>query len=159
MHDSNQQEFFSHVYVSAIISAAGFNILTPRIDRKKLDFAIQGDYEPCKINIQLKSTTSAKFSKGNLKFRLDGATYNILRQPSTTLFLLLVVVMPRDIQRWAVMTPNSLELRHYAYWCRLEGSPPISTESVTLTIAKEQRFTIEFLRETMQSLRAEGGAS
>src|SRR5262249_31973414 len=100
-----------------------------------------------------------RLSRTHLKFRLDRDTYDILRQPSTTLSLLIVVVMHRDHRVWAVMARDQLVLRRCAYWFNLENLPPISTDSVTLSIPREQRFTVQFLRESMLALDEGGRAS
>jgi len=154
VHDSNQQEFFSQAVVFSIVSASGFNILMPRVDRKKLDFTIEGDSVESRINVQLKSTTVARFSRGALHYTLDRATYDILRVPSSSPFWLVVVVLPRDVRRWASHSKASLILRRCTYWHSLEGYPEIITESATVRIPEEQRFTVECLQATMLALES-----
>src|SRR6185369_8724142 len=82
------------------------------------------------------------------------STYDILRVPSSSPFWLVVVVLPRDVRRWASHSKASLILRRCTYWHSLEGYPEIITESATVRIPEEQRFTVECLQATMLALES-----
>ncbi len=156
MDDSNQQEFYSLAYALAVISSAGYNYARPIVDRNSIDCIIQGTAPathpfPC-IYAQIKSTAIDRMSPQSFTYRLKRKNYDDLRRPVGVPFILIVVVVPRDISKWITASEASLLMRRCGYWLSLRGYPDVNQDLITLTIPRSQQFTVESLQAMMTAL-------
>lgn len=72
--------------------------------------------------------------------------------------ILIVVLLPRDIEEWVSLSPAQLVLQRCAYWRSLAGCPPTENEeTVTVPVPRANLFDVTALKEMMQRVD-EGGA-
>lgn len=156
--DINQRkEQFSHAYVRAVASAAGYTVSRPEVDDDSLDLSIKarggsGKRRSPQLDIQLKSTARDVLSEHHLRFPLNKKNYDELRPTNMHIpRILIVVIIPDDISEWLFQDQeNHLLLRHCGYWYSLRGLPDSgNTTSVTLSIPRKQKFTVEALDSLM----------
>ncbi len=72
--------------------------------------------------------------------------------------VLVVVVVPEDVQEWLDQSEERLALRRCGYWVSLRGSPDTdNTTSVTVDVPRAQVFSADALRSMMTTIGT-GGA-
>lgn len=152
-----RKEQFSIAYVRAIASAAGFSTAQPEVDNDSIDLKIQtrlpGSPE---LNMQLKCTSSPNWREDTLRFRLKAKNYDDLSRAVMVPRILVVVVVPDDVDTWLEQTPDHLILRRCGYWKSLFGQPPRdslgSPDSVTVKIPSKQTLTVRSLTELLEKV-------
>lgn len=155
-------ERFSHAYLAAVAAAAGCKVLSWSVDDERVDAtlsrrALGKKVKAPKIDIQLKSTTNPKLWAKSIRYRIDAATYDDLRENNRMTPILLVLLrMPKHPQRWLHVDERRVRMRKCAYWISLRGKPDISPKkSLTLRISRAQVFNAQALHDMM--LRLEDG--
>ena len=153
---TDQQELLSEVYVSAVATAAGYNVARPRVDRDGIDLEIQagGGMRP-RLEIQLKATFNLRLDNdGNCRVPLKVRNYNLLRENTLVPRVLVVYSMPREAMRWATIDSEGLTLRKCAYWVNLLGCPETAnTDSVSIDVPTCNVFDVACLKGMMQRAR------
>ncbi len=82
--------------------------------------------------------------------------YDDLRRQTMVPRILVVLLMPQELDEWVQQTPEELCLRHCAYWMSLEGQPDLpNTTSVTVRVPTTQVFSSDQLTDMMR--KAENG--
>ena len=157
MHSTMKMEQFSRAYVAALAAQAGCNPARPEVDEDSMDLELSmKDIPGCKrsrgkLEMQLKCTHTADRSKDSFPFALSIKNYDDLRADVVIPRLLVVVCVPEECDDWTQQTEEQLCLHHCAYWLSLAGMPETNNaESVTVHIARNQIFSVEFLREAMR---------
>jgi hypothetical protein len=153
---------FSFAYVTAVISAAGYNYSHPRLDYNSVDFSIRGtDAQalyafPC-LDVQLKCTSDARITRDFVHFsRLKRKNYNDLRLLGAQSSILVVVVVPTSIDHWLVSSEKCLRLHRSAYWLSLRGLPARDQEEITVRLPRAQPFTVAGLSGIMTKIEQGG---
>jgi len=156
MTQADREEALSRAYVAAVAAGAGYVTATQDIDRDGVDVQIRagGSMRPS-LDIQLKATINLGEPNGaEFRFPLKRRNYELLREPTMTPRILVVLDLPRDEMDWLSVTPAALILRRCAYWASLSGHPETeNTESVTVSIQSGNRFDIDALRVLMEQSR------
>ena len=148
----NQQEQFSDGFLMAIAAAAGCALSRPVPDNDSIDWTLSCRLpRRPKLDIQLKSTIFQTGAIGDIRYRLNMKNYNDLILADLVVpRILLLVVVPRRLEEWLSMTPESLLLRYTAYWRCLSGEPRLrNTRNCTVTIPQRNLLTPAALREMM----------
>lgn len=138
---NTQKEDFSYAYIYAVANSMGYSLqaATRRLDDSGIDATVT---VPGKINskrlprfdVQIKSTSRNILKDESIKFRLTAKNYDELRENDPFVpQLLIVVLIPSDINNWLSQTEESLCLKRCAYWLSLRGRPPLDQQS-TITI-------------------------
>lgn len=138
---NTQKEDFTYAYIYAVASSMDYSLqaATRRLDDSGIDATIT---VPGKINskrlprfdIQIKSTSRNILNSESIKFRLTAKNYDELREDDPFVpQLLIVVLIPEDINNWLFQTEEFLCLKRCAYWLSLRGQPPLDEQS-TITI-------------------------
>jgi hypothetical protein len=153
---TDREEALSRAYVQAIAAGAGYVVATWDFDRDGIDVEIKagGGMRPS-IGLQLKATINlGEPVNGNFRFSLKKRNYDLLRLPTQTPRLLVVLDLPREESEWLTITTESLILRRGAYWASLAGLPEVENEtSVTVPIDPSHRLDISALRVLMEQSR------
>ena len=157
-----RQEALCRAYVRAVAARAGvicggvendlgFDLLLRSVESHDGQLWDTG----AQIDVQLKSTTRAKFRATEVIHDLEVRAYNILRQPDVNRpRILVLLVLPEDEGKWLAQTEEALILRHCAYWLSLRGAEPtISRTTVRIAIPRGNLFTIEALQEMMDRVK------
>jgi hypothetical protein len=109
------------------------------------------------IDIQAKCQMSGMAASDPISYSLDLETYDALRDVKVCIPRILVLVLvPDDVQEWITQSEHTLMLRHCAYWVSLKAMQP-STNSATQTIhiPRKNLFGPQVL-QTMMSKIADG---
>ncbi|NEP58035.1 MAG: DUF4365 domain-containing protein [Symploca sp. SIO2G7] len=163
---NTQKEEFSYAYLYAVTSAAGYSFQKSSrpTDVGGIDIIISGietqySLYPPRLEIQVKSTSTDVVSEEFVRYPLKLKNYNELRKSKIlTPRLLIVVLIPDNLNNWVQQSETELCLRHCAYWMSLKGMPETPNKvNVTISIPRQQIFTIDTLKTLMQRI-ATGGA-
>lgn len=129
------KEDFGKAYVAAVAASICAMAETPPRDYDSVDFRVErpgghGPWLAPRINMQLKTTAVPNYDGDFLLFDLPVDDYDDLRATDVTEpRILVVVVVPRDLQAWIGHTGDDLVLRHRAYWASLYGMAPVENRS------------------------------
>lgn len=110
------------------------------------------------IEVQLRSTSQVVPPLGNdFPFRLDSDTFDRLIEESHLPRLLIVCVLPSDIEQWifADRPGDMFQLRHLSYWYNVKASHLAGDTRATVRIPTAQVFDDLALCDIMQ--RVGGG--
>lgn len=152
----DREEALSRAYAYAVAARAGYVTSIPDLDRDGVDLRIQagGEMHPA-LDLQLKATINlGDPHEGYVRFPLKRRNYDLLRQPTKTPRLLVVLDLPRDERHWMTITADELILRRRAYWLNLKGAEESDNQSsVTVRIPTGNLFTVESVRALMDQSR------
>ena len=152
----DEEELISIAYAHAVASRAGYVTAVYEKDNDGIDMRIQGggDMRPA-IELQLKATMNLHAAMdGSYRFPLPVRNYNLLRRPTQTPRLLVVLDLPSDYEQWMTITDNSLIIRNRAYWANLLGCEETSnTHNITVQIPPQNVFDVQSLRDLMDQSR------
>ena len=160
MHITQKQEQFSNAYLHAIATVAGCTLATPQVDDDSIDFTISSkdhSRRP-KLDIQLKCYMKDTCVNGSgLSYRLSRKNYDDLRiQNCLVPRVLIVVVVPRDVEDWLSQSDNEVKLRYCGYWASVKGEPQLDQEKITVKLPQANRVTPQVLNNLMSRIAAEG---
>lgn len=154
--DADQKERLSLAYVQAVAARAGYVTADYGLDRDGIDLRIQagGAMRPA-LELQLKATVSlGQPRKGQFRFSLKRRNYDLLRKPTQTPRLLVVLDLPKEVEQWMTITQEMLVLRRRAYWLNLSGfEETANTDSIAVAIPMQNVFDVGSLCELMEQSR------
>ena len=149
---AQSQERLSFAYVRAVAACAGYATSQPEPDMDGVDLRVsaRGPMHPS-IDIQLKATTDLnRRSDGGLSYALPVRNYHLLREPTQTPRLLVLLDLPDDQAEWLTITHEQLALRRCAYWVDLMDHPGTSnTASVTVDVPRSNLLDVKGLADRM----------
>lgn len=150
------EEAYSVAYVHAVAAGAGYVVSERNFDRDGVDVTVEagGHFRP-KIDIQLKSTINlTPNGEGIFKYPCKRRNYDLLRIPTQTPRILVVLRLPQKKEEWLTVSPDELILRHCAHWVSLLGAPESdNATSVTIDLPESNVFDIGGLRALMEQSR------
>ena len=154
--ENDIEEALSRVYVQAVAALAGYETEDRSFDRDGVDLAIKAG-EPMypAIDLQLKATINLGETRdGYYHYPLKIRNFELLRIPTQTPRLLVVLDLPRDQTKWLTITADELVLRRSAYWLNLRGQDETrNTSSVIVLIPDQNLFNVDNLRMLMEQSR------
>lgn len=161
---SSAQEVFSHAYVQAVTAAARCATAKPWPDVVGIDLVVHQDIDGdppafANVELQLKSTyQEGTVGDQEVRYRLKKDHYDALRTPAVTWpRILVVVVVPPNIDDWLAQTEEEMRLLRCGYWTSLKGKPAITTDTTTVSIPRENQFTVDALCELLYQARLDEG--
>ena len=153
---NDQKERLSMAYAHTVAARAGYTTAVYDLDRNGVDLRIQagGAMRPA-LELQLKATINLRQADAeSFSFALPVHNYKLLREPTQTPQLLVVLDLPRDEQQWLTITDDELVIRHRAYWLNLrDWAETDNQHSVTVAIPKENLFDVAGLQDLMERSR------
>jgi hypothetical protein len=160
MYSTRQKEQFSLAFVHAVASVGGYAVWKCFVDEDSVDMGVCGTRKEGTVQraphleIQAKCTERDSDDPDALPFELKLKNYDDLRDPSVHLpRILVVVVVPLNLEDWLEETPKQMAMRKCAYWMSLRGLPEAGTETgKTVRLPKAQRFTVAALRDIMMRI-------
>jgi hypothetical protein len=164
MDIAQRQEQFSLAYLRAVAAVAGFTVYKPEVDDDSIDIGVagrgaDGSTRSPRVELQVKCTSQqGMLTPEHLAFPLLLKNYNDLR-PENVLVprILLVVVVPENLDEWLIQTEEHLAMRRCGYWVSLRGmGETTNTTSVTVHLPRSQVFTVVELQEIMQRIQTGG---
>lgn len=162
----NIEAELSYAYLHAIAAHAGVSCeVAGRHDddagvdaRLTASGPFSGDGYRCEVDIkvQLKATIKAPARVGDsLAYCLQGIKrYDELRSLNySTPWVLVVLFLPAERDRWLTHSEDALSLRRCAYWVSLRGAPASKNRtSQTVYLPRSQRFDATSLTSLMSQL-------
>jgi hypothetical protein len=148
-------EQFSFAYVRAVAARAGFHVSQPEVDVDSVDLMLsastrQGFLIRPRLELQVKCTGREVADQGDIPFALPVNNYNDLRADTLVPSLLVLVLVPSEVERWLSETDERLCLHRCGYWLSLRNFPATeNTESVTVRFPRSQRFTSSAVQALM----------
>lgn len=153
---TDREEALSRAYVQAVAAGAGYVVANLDFDRDGIDYVIKagGQMRPS-LGIQLKATINlGEVQEGRYSYSLKRRNYDLLREPTQTPRVLVVLALPQDEAEWLTVTDEELVLRRCAYWVSLTNLPETDNRaSVTVSLPARQRFDVAALRNLMEQSR------
>ena len=160
MDISQQKEQFSNAYVRAVAAVAGYSVYKPEVDDDSIDLGIAakggaGPVRAPRLELQLKCTSRDVLDDSFVRYPLKLKNYNDLRDVNTLVpRILVVVVVPEDIQQWLRHSERELCMRHCGYWLSLRGMPVTPNRAnVTLELPRKNQFTANALNTIIERIR------
>ncbi len=157
MDHSQRKEQFSHAYVRAVASVAGFSVYRPDVDDDSIDMSLAGRSQigtPCKprIDLQLKCTSGNVVRDDQVVYPLKLKNYDELRDTGLLVPRLLVVVhVPGSEEEWLRHTEDELAMRRCGYWVSLwDKLETANTSKVTVYLPRTNVFDVAGLRSLME---------
>ena len=137
-----RKEMFSLAYISAISARVGLEVSNTKYEAGSVDGMLTpGRGKSRQLNFQAKATSQDVLRDDHVAFRLNKKNYNDLCDPGVTVPIILVVlVMPQDINEWLTHTSDELTLRRCAYWTSLRGEPETDQQTETVHISTVKMF-------------------
>lgn len=110
-----------------------------------------------RFDVQIKSTSQDSLKDELIKYRLKAKNYNELREEDPFVpQLLIVVLLPADVDEWLSQTEESLCIKRCAYWLSLRGQPPLDDQAtITIEIPRQNIFSPNALRTIMERIAAQ----
>lgn len=162
MELNQQKELFSKAYVRAVAAVAGFSVSQPEVDDDSIDLKIvarggEGVVFSPELNLQLKCTSRDVLDGQFIRYPVRIKNYRDLIVNSQVPRLLVVVLVPENLENWLQQSEDEMCMRHCAYWVSLRGQPErLNTANVTVELSRSNQFTVEALKSIMQRL-SQGG--
>lgn len=162
--DINQRkEQFSHAYLRAVASVAGFSLAEPAVDDDSIDLIIAqrgggGTVRSPRVEVQLKCTERPVPQNGILSYPLKLKNYDDLRDANVLVPRILVVLfVPDNLTDWVEHTEQQMLVRHCAYWVSLRNLPATpNTTSVNVQIPQGNTLNPASLRDIMARIGGGG---
>jgi hypothetical protein len=158
MHITTQKEQFSYAYIRAVATVAGISITIPDIDDDKVDLLLKraggnGKLKSPQFDVQVKCTHTISPGDEVFKYEMDVADYNYLINQFMYPRIVIIVIVPKDVNDWLEQSDNELVLRHCGYWLSLEGERRSdNARTVMLEVPKMNIFTVDTLIQLMDKV-------
>ena len=155
---NTQKSRFSLAQIEAVASRAGFQVEEVKVDRDSIDGTLKADFgmRP-RIEFQAKSTARDVIRNSYIHFPLPVKNYNDLRLEAINPRILIVAVLPPEIDEWVNQTDEELCLRHSPYWMSLRGESATSNRNtITVHLPLGNVFNSTQLIDLMQRAERRG---
>lgn len=157
-----QKEQFSNAYIQAVASVAGYSLYKPNVDDDSVDWGIAasgriGIISSPRLELQLKCTSREILDDKYLRYPLKIKNYNDLRMNCLVPRILVVVLVPDNIDAWLQQSETELCMKHCGYWISLRDRPDTENkQTVTVVLPRSNQFTVESVNEMIQRI-SQGG--
>jgi hypothetical protein len=155
---NQQKELFSKAYVRAVAAVAGFSIDPLELDFDSIDLQItagSGDgsvYFP-ELKLQLKCTSRDVINGDYIRYPLKVKNYDDLRRNALVPRILVVVLVPENLEDWLQQSEAELCMKNCAYWMSLRGQPETQNiANVTVSLPRSNQFTVQALKSMIQRI-------
>lgn len=165
MTPNQQREEISKAYIAAVAAHCGFKLGTWSQDDDCLDVTIaaagvlgRGTIAGPKLDLQLKATTDQRHEHDrHIAWSLRRTHYDQLRNEALVPRLLVVLMLPPDLNDAVEHTVEHLMVRRCAYWTCLQGCPAIDgpADSTTVHLDKSNVFSPMSLTTLMEKVSRE----
>ncbi|MFE3114233.1 DUF4365 domain-containing protein [Kitasatospora indigofera] len=151
-------------YLHAVAAAAGCSLSQPFPDNG-IDWQVSHGSpahtvdDEVTVKIQLKATQqiAAAPAGPHFSFTLDNAHLRKLARAQVAVpKILVVMLLPRQVDQWLQARPDALELRHCCYWVNLAGHPVTGQRRTNVRVPVAKVFDDRALCEIMARVGAGG---
>lgn len=163
MSFNTQKEDFSYAYVHAVAATAGYSLqsATRRLDDSGIDatITVPGTINSKRLprfDIQIKCTSQDILKEQTINYRLTAKNYEELSYDNPFVpQLLVVVIVPDNVNDWLSQSEESLCLGRCGYWLSLRGQPQLTNQAtITVEIPRQNIFNLDALRMIMRRVAA-----
>lgn len=159
MEPEQQLEQFSRAYVRAVAAVAGFTVYEPEVDDDSIDLSLAargglGSLRSPRLDLQLKGTGRDLLRDDGVHYPLKIKNYQDLRGRNLLVpRILVVVVVPPEVDDWLSQSEEELSLRRCGYWLSLrQHEPKPNTSSVTVVVPRGNLLSVAALRGMMEGI-------
>jgi hypothetical protein len=155
MTPEQQLEQFSFAYVRAVAATAGVNVYRPEVDADSVDLgfavrSIRGEPQSPRVEAQVKAATQPDLTPELIRFPLKVKNYNDLCGDHYVPRVLVVVLVPPNVEDWLQQSEDQLALRRCGYWMSLaDRDVSGNVSSVTVPLPRSQVFSTSALRQLL----------
>ncbi len=156
---SQRKEQFSMAYVRAVASVAGCDLSRYEVDDDSVDLFVKArvagsTLRSARLDVQLKCTAQDVVRQEALHYPLKQKNYDELIGVDHCIpRILVVVVVPQDLDQWLDQSEEALILRRCGYWYSLSGlEGSAAVFKTTLRIPRRQVFSVKALNTMMQRI-------
>jgi hypothetical protein len=157
---STQQERFGDAFLLAVAAVAGCACAKPETDHDSIDWTLSCrlSRRP-KIDVQIKTMLTDDALSDHISYPLKRKNYDdLILEDLVSPRILVVVVIPKQIESWLQIDPEQALLRRSAYWVCLAGYPQSdNSTTVTVQMPMSQPFDVPHLSEMMRKVNEEEG--
>jgi len=146
-----------------VASVAGFSVSRPEVDDDSVDLSIycrgpRGTVRSPRLELQSKCTSRPTFSGDQLSFDLKIKNYEDLRWTDLAVCrILVVVVVPDDLDRWLEQDQEQMVLRRCGYWMSLRGLQATGNQTTArVWLPTSQVFSVQALQQMMNRIGGGG---
>lgn len=159
---SHRKALLSLAYLESIASAAGVQFQPANASDYGADGVLTritlnslGQITPTghTIQIQLKSTSTATIGEANVAYEMDAEAYNKLAVWEGPRCLLMLFVVPEQIDDWTSFTEDVGQIRNCLYWFEVPSSPTDNTSSITIQIPRNNLVDEQVLNDLLDRRR------
>jgi len=105
------------------------------------------------LKLQLKCTSREVIDGDYIRYALKVKNYNDLRRNALVPRILVVVLVPENLEDWLQQSEAELCMRNCAYWMSLRGQPETQNiANVTVSLPRSNQFTVPALKSMIQSI-------
>ncbi len=159
MSGTMQQERFGDAFLLATASVAGCACAKPETDNDSIDWTLSCKLpRRPKVDVQMKTLGSDAEIPNEIAYSLKKKNYDdLILTDLLAPRILVLVVVPEDVNYWLNASNEQLILLRSAYWLSLAGLPESANSSgVTVHVPRVNLFTVDALRTMMHQIN-EGG--
>lgn len=161
MTDAARMEALSRAYLQAVAAACGLTYSVRSadygIDLPLHEVVRRGNRHReigLDLDVQLKSTTAAKWHTRTVSFDLTATAYDDLIRDTPRPRILALLTLPTAEARWLRQSERQLRIGGAMYWLSLGGTRPrANRRSVRIEIPRRQLFTPAALLRIMERIR------
>ena len=109
---------------------------------------------PLRVDIQFKGTSAPGFDKDgdSISFGIRRNLYDTMCSPRTTPWLLMILILPMEVEKWVTISDEELTTRGTMVWCDVSTCESIIGDSeVKLKIPASNKVTKEWLHHVLFS--------
>ena len=155
---NTQKSRFSLAHIEAVAAHAGFQVEEVKVDLDSVDGTLKADFgKRPRIEFQAKATARDVVRDNHIHFPLPVKNYNDLRLEAINPRILIVAILPQEIENWVNQTDEELCLRHCSYWMSLREEPPTpNQDNITVHLPLGNVFNSPQLVDMMQRAERTG---
>lgn len=161
MTPEQQKEELSKAYIAAVAARCGYALGTWSQDQGGLDITIgassvvgSGHLAAPKIDLQLKCTADLRRVKErHVSWQFDtAAKHDRLVCPRSIPMLLVVMILPKNPEKWLVHSVDKLVMRRCAFYKKMTHLPKATVARPTVQVPFENLFSPQALQQLMEQV-------
>lgn len=127
--------------------------MTASICKSRLAASGEGSVNFPELKLQLKCTSRDVIDGDRIRFPLKVKNYNDLIKNVLVPRILVVVLVPDNVEDWVQQSEAEMCMRNCAYWISLRGMAETqNTATVTVALPRSNQFAVQALKSMIQRI-------